>query len=668
LFDPNEPNLDVDLSDGRRPASSTGDRLMVGLATIALLGGALIAITRLLPSDGTEASLASRTPAASVVPTPTVRPTPRPILEAPLRTFRINEEPLPEAEPTPFLWSGWARATRRIKVRATPSTDAPTLTTLHAGDALWVQEQAPGTVSAAEGWLEADLPATGWIQGNTGPDGNLLRFDDAQPDGASILSIAAGIDGRFVALGSRWRDGAYFVAVNAGGGRWQAVETPGMVDNASEFRAAYGPRGWIALATVNASTGPKPWVWQSDDGVVWRALGGLRDLPYGGIGPIHLTGSPLGYVMTSFYAGYEQLPKRVWYSADGEVWSERETPIGPNQLVASGIGFYAYTSETSPYAQSDSEQGAFSPNGWDWTAVDTSDMDELLGVAGAEDRLVALDHVGDDIHTWIGQVEGDELVWRHELTSEGAFENAVVTDMRGDVAPIAVGYERGTETALWWSNDEAGWHRHRLPASFGVIPTLGAAGERGYVVVGAHRSVLGHTPLLWSAEGSTSLQPERDPTVRPIPDPGPEACADVSRDLLEFINYGLIQAHCYGDAPLTLTAYVPRCGGCEEPPHSSIYRPEWLNNPAGDRILRLAPVAVDDWSWLDAILAPGLKPHATWAHHWVQVTGHFDDPAAQNCRMRPGPDDERWYAGRQEVIDGCRQRFVVTSVTVLREG
>jgi hypothetical protein len=672
LFDPNEPNLDLDMTEGLRPASSAGDRLVVGLAIIALLGGALIGISRLFPSRDGETSVASGTPHQTVEATPTVQPTPSPpALVDPLRTFRISEEPLPAIDGSPVPWGGWARATERIKVRSAPSTTVAAIAVLQPGDAAWVQEESPTTREAIGGWMRTEAPVAGWIRARTGPDGNLRLFGNQPADGASVSSVTAGADGRFVVAGTRWRDGAYFVGTGDGSGGWQMVDTQRMVDDISSFQAAYGPSGWLALVTISTQGAPQPWLWQSGDGNTWRTLGALRELPNASPGPLRLAGSPLGYAMTPFYQGNRPLPKRVWYSADGEVWSERETPIAPSQVVAAGLGFYASAVGQTGLPTSDAGQAAFSANGWDWSAVDTSDMAVQIGIAGAEDRLVALDHVGHIIHTWIARLENGQLVWRRELTSEGEFANAVVTEMSGGVAPIAVGYERGSETALWWSNDEAGWHRHVLARPFGGIASMGAAGDRGYVVVGTHHAALGDTPVLWSAEGSTQLRPERQALIAPRPDLGPDACASYSRDLLEFMStFGLIQAHCYGDAPVTLTAYVPRCPECttDPPAQTSTYRPGWLNQTGGERVIRLSPVAVEDLGWFEALLGQDLQPRSGWEQHWVRVIGHFDDPAAATCRVQPGPDDERWYTGRQQVINDCRSRFVVTSVTVLRPG
>ena len=49
MFDPEDVPLTT--SEGRRPSSTAGDRMMVGLAVAALLGGVLIAVGRLLPEQ-----------------------------------------------------------------------------------------------------------------------------------------------------------------------------------------------------------------------------------------------------------------------------------------------------------------------------------------------------------------------------------------------------------------------------------------------------------------------------------------------------------------------------------------------------------------------------------------------------------------------------------------
>jgi hypothetical protein len=90
--------------------------------------------------------------------------------------------------------------------------------------------------------------------------------------------------------------------------------------------------------------------------------------------------------------------------------------------------------------------------------------------------------------------------------------------------------------------------------------------------------------------------------------------------------------------------------------------PAWLATPDTNQ-LALSPIEGFDGWWPTAVLDPRLKQDPAWKKTWLEVTGHFDDPAAAGCRLTPSRDEEASYQGRQSVIDACRQRFVVTSLT-----
>jgi hypothetical protein len=64
-------------------------------------------------------------------------------------------------------------------------------------------------------------------------------------------------------------------------------------------------------------------------------------------------------------------------------------------------------------------------------------------------------------------------------------------------------------------------------------------------------------------------------------------------------------------------------------------------------------------------LAPNLAMNSGWTSHWVQVTGHFDDPASVTCRWYPDPVGGGIAAIPQSTVDQCRQEFVVTAVRVV---
>jgi hypothetical protein len=119
---------------------------------------------------------------------------------------------------------------------------------------------------------------------------------------------------------------------------------------------------------------------------------------------------------------------------------------------------------------------------------------------------------------------------------------------------------------------------------------------------------------------------------------------------------------CYGNAPLTFDATwvgggVADCLGTPEP--------AWLAcssfslQPVGDTRKVGAPqlfVAVDP----SASLSLPSEPFAQ-----VQVTGHFDDPAAQTCRETLLGGGAESLAPAAETIARCRSTFVVTGVEPL---
>jgi hypothetical protein len=56
LFDPQDQPVSVETSHGHRPSTSTGDRLLISLAVLALLGGGLIGISKILPAEAADAT------------------------------------------------------------------------------------------------------------------------------------------------------------------------------------------------------------------------------------------------------------------------------------------------------------------------------------------------------------------------------------------------------------------------------------------------------------------------------------------------------------------------------------------------------------------------------------------------------------------------------------
>src|SRR5256885_11661012 len=113
-------DIPVETSAGDRGGGGMGDRLVVGLAALALLGGALILAGKGLGGDPGRASASgspSGAPGTSGTPTTTASasPTPAPVA--------VQERPLPSPEPIrPPPFNGWIRLGQALPVYDTPST------------------------------------------------------------------------------------------------------------------------------------------------------------------------------------------------------------------------------------------------------------------------------------------------------------------------------------------------------------------------------------------------------------------------------------------------------------------------------------------------------------------------------------------------------------------
>ncbi|HEY7527106.1 MAG TPA: hypothetical protein VIA82_09780 [Candidatus Limnocylindria bacterium] len=648
MLEPRDPEVSVETTQGDRPRASAGDRLLIGLAVLALAGGALIALSKILPSPEAVASASPRTSAS---PSVAVSPSDGAL---PLRTLRLSGDSPPVAAPAFGGQGGWARALQRVRVLEGRGRSANEVGVLQPGDAMYVARHDERLASR---WLEVIAPLHGWIDTETPGGPRIRRFATHRLDRRIVPdAVFAGARGEFVFGGMDSYALTYVLGATSGGQAWERTDPP----RGTEFvRAAYGPHRWVALTISNLTTGMRAWAWQSDDGLGWASLGDLSSLiPQDGLGDIDLAGSSRGYVMSPFHSGGGRTPPRVLFSADGVTWSERATPIGPDRVVASEVGFYGYSTNAS-----ERPVAAFSPDGDRWDAVDTSEMAGLIGVAATTDGFVALDRVGGLVRAWTARVEQGRLAWRRDPLASEAFAGSVLTSLSGGTAAIATGWARDSETPLWWSLGPAGWQRHELPPSFGGLPRVAAASTDGYVIVGTGAGSLHQNPILWKSTGSSELQPERRPFLGGGASLGPASCAHYSGDLLDMMmNSGLAYAECRGNAPIAFRGYVVLCQGCGPVTPAEPNQASWLAQPDPRRTLRLAPIHTSDLGSLETVLAPGIAVRSAWANQWVNVVGHFDDPAAESCRIAPATFDEVGYPGRDEIIRECRARFVVTEV------
>ena len=268
---------------------------MVGLAALALLSGLFIAGANLL--DGLtddDTAAASATPAPSNGAEATRTPRPSPTLR-PLRELTVVPgTPQPEPVDPGIQTMGWLEVISEVGVRGAPQEAAQEHDRLPAGTVLLVLQD-----QATEGWVQmAEIPGGGWIKLTDASDEPAAVFhpiDDAAGSGG-VLAMAAGPDG-LLAFGwesaeqnQQWNPRLFG---SSNGERWTVTSvTPELA--AFGVAPAWGPSGWIAVASSGWS--PGVWIWESYDGLAWDALGALPPT-MNEMQPSQVVGSDRGYLV-----------------------------------------------------------------------------------------------------------------------------------------------------------------------------------------------------------------------------------------------------------------------------------------------------------------------------------------------------------------------------------
>jgi hypothetical protein len=638
----------VETTEGWQPRSSGGERILVALAAIALLGAALIVAGNLL-HRGDAISAASGSPRPTSPATPS--PSPSPV------ELTVVPESSASAPPAPTLFGGWIRAKADLQILASPDESATVVGTLPAGALAYADEQAEG--SPELGWATIEAPdPTGWVATRAGGKDLVQRYLPADnPVAGSIWTVAAGPAG-FVAIGNaagRSSSSARpAIFASADGANWHLASEP-PPSGFNPAGVAWGPKGWLLVGSDAVSDGTL--VWSSQDGDRWSLLGALPSVYSQG-----MAGSSVGYLLQSGGGrGPEVQP--LWFSADGIRWSQSNPGlIGYYRVTATTAGFYAAPPAACCLGQSDAK-AAFSTDGLTWSPS----LPNLL--VGALDGVLLGIEIGPDGlggHPLRGSFYRGQVGWRPVINGDAPFSGAVVTSIVSDgQRATAFGWDLTTEASLTWTSNGGPWTRHELPRAFDVHPMMAAAGQRGVVAVGGQWTPRGVNAVLWSQHADGAWEPEPSPVLGTLPDPSAGAC-DPPTDAVAFVNLDRAMAvACYGDAPLTVRIWSASCDGCYGDAQGT-YDEAWLSFPSRNSLF-LEPVKwPGQWS-SNAVLAPaiGPAPDPSWLDAWLELKGHFDDPASTGCHWTPPPDQLQYYSGARQIIEGCRQQFVVTAVRVV---
>lgn len=146
-----------------------------------------------------------------------------------------------------------------------------------------------------------------------------------------------------------------------------------------------------------------------------------------------------------------------------------------------------------------------------------------------------------------------------------------------------------------------------------------------------------------------SASPEGDAWLRPAqvacPEPGP-----LDRRWLDAQLEPMSLLACFGADPVTVTAWLPERPDSTPPPGGCRFEPgaEWLCDVGYTTLMPDAAEPATTLGFSIAVPPDGVDEFEAMRGQWVQVTGHFDDPAAQGCPE--GHERQR-----------CRARFVFES-------
>jgi hypothetical protein len=671
--------IPVETVRGVSPSGAVGDRLLIGLAMLALLGGIAVATGNLFGSLFPEVAV-RESPTAQASATPG-EPTPRPTrTERPLSEVTVVPGEPPEPQQYEVSRPAWVEALVELPVRVTTRPDAAVTDVVAEGEVVLAAPEPGGE----DGWFAIQAGADGgWIR-VFGPDGTpRARIAPVGQDHLSggVSAIVAGPAG-FLVRGSEPGDSYAspdsMVRFSPDGEHWMATDQP-VQPGWGGWAAAWGPSGWLTVVTMDDGSSANPWVWESSDGSHWTSVGML---PVRGDYVVRgLVGNERGYLLALGSSGGQQ--GAMWFSPDGITWQESGA-VGFSQEIDEGFFGYGETmllatehgflSWPRTYDLQSGAEVAFSQGGRSWEVTRLShERISMLHVAVVGDTLLALglNEVGETI-SWAGTVSDDGITMAAGPRLEPALDGAVVTSLVDDgQRAFAFGYLRREGLAAAWVSTGVGWRRSIVPAEgFGVVPRVVAAGPQGVVVAGARVGLVATSPVMWHMRTDGTWVDEATPTFSQIPNPTPDDCPPLPTTAFEFMAIGSgASIACFGNASISLVAWSGTCDGCWEESRPPRRNPDWLRFPSHFLVLLPHEGAIDSAWPRRGVLHPDLAWTRGWTDTWLRVTGHFDDPAARQCATGPEPGNEAWWHGTEMDVLFCRHDFVVTAVEVLgRDG
>jgi hypothetical protein len=146
------------------------------------------------------------------------------------------------------------------------------------------------------------------------------------------------------------------------------------------------------------------------------------------------------------------------------------------------------------------------------------------------------------------------------------------------------------------------------------------------------------------------------------PDPPCPTAAQATTLILVFLDS--MAETCFGEASLTIRGWSPTpdgVGGCCFPTPD----PPWLAGAFPQGWLFPAQPGELGAPTLSLHVPTDVDDAALNSDTWLEVVGHFRDPASATCRHGPNPGVNVPLAAPLNAVRICEQRFVVESIRVV---
>jgi hypothetical protein len=537
----------------------------------------------------------------------------------------------------------------------------------------------------------AGAPSSPQPSTNPSPSDGSIRLDpvgDGPLAGATVRSVVSTPTG-FALLGDApgAQDPSRLVLAGSPDGRtWSRLST-GSAGPDFAFLAA-GPLGWIATSEGHGDPVRGTVLWFSADGVTWNRVpdqAGLSTSNLQNAESNPLSAGPSGFAIVGQVTESGSSVAVTWTSRDGLIWTEATALHDKNfdRVLALPGGFIVASGGCCLGPGS----AAFSADGATWRDLtpDPGSPFDPAGqvlIASVGSRLVVM-RSGEhgDVQAFSGDVAGGAgetgVSWQHDPATDGLFAGAgISTATGGSGGAVVLGYDRTSLAPIaWTSTDGLAWARTALDATLfgGGVPALtaagGSSGAVSFVAIAGRANAAAEVrPQIWRSDdgiawSDTGPEPFDAPPVAAT-GPCPAAPPTAVEDFLAMAP--ALRPACFGDRVLKVRGVIEacECGGTTNQQAT----PSWLVDTNGYSAFYLSgPIvqAATGPGGFGVMIDPAHPVKVPSLGTGVELTGHFDDPAAATCRVFPLPGAVGPVVPKAQTVAFCRQAFVVTAIRKL---